>query len=134
MAAPRRAPRISEQEWRQLTPWISRLQERRRTAAHRYLVDGLEGDEAGAPFSMTRQDVYNVVKIVLRYYERLKHGQKFKAPSHGWVNVSFSVPKNQVSALRKIVAAFAAKAELETQEKKAKRSRARPGGSTSGTQ
>ena len=63
-------PQLTEQEWKRLLPLLKNIDINRQQAAYSRLVLGTTLVRAGEPFGYSTQDVYYVVKTVMRWWDR----------------------------------------------------------------
>src|SRR5438034_1695688 len=101
-----RMPQLTEQEWKRLVPLLKNIDINRQQAAYSRLVQGTTLVKAGEPFGYSTQDVYYIVKTVMRWWEKLTSLPSKPAPPRGWVALELFVPRNHVDEVRRVVAAL----------------------------
>ena len=99
-------PRLTEQEWKRLAPLLKNIDINRQQAAHSRLVQGTTLVKAGEPFGYSTQDVYYIVKTVMRWWDKLNSLPSKPAPPRGWVALELFVPRNHVDEVRRVVEAL----------------------------
>jgi hypothetical protein len=98
--------RLTEQEWRRLEPLLQNIKPDRQEAARRRLVEGLTLSAAGEPFGYSKSDVSYIVKLVLRWWEKLGNLPEKPKPPAGWTVVELMVPRRRVDEVRRLVEAL----------------------------
>ena len=88
--------RITPDEWEALLPYLTRLSERRRQAAHDVLVLGHTQANAGQKHGVFRQAVQVAVKNVLRHFEKVAA----ITPPPGWKTVTVTAPKKLITEFK----------------------------------
>jgi len=99
-------PQLSEQEWKRLVPLLKNIDINRQQAAYSRLVLGTTLVKAGEPFGYSTQDVYYIVRTVMRWWEKLNSLPAKPALPRGWVALELVVPRNHVDEVRRVVEAL----------------------------
>lgn len=103
--------RMTEREWQQLLPLISRMKPSRIDAAHRHLVLGLSLAKAGEPAGVSRQNVHDSVQRILAHHGRLDESNTAAQGGvrKGWVRITVDVPAAVAVNVRRFATAVAHK-------------------------
>jgi len=99
-------PQLTEQEWKRLVPLLKNIDINRQQAAYSRLVLGTTLVKAGEPFGYSTQDVFYIVKTVMRWWEKLNSLPAKPAPPRGWIALELVVPRKHVDEVRRVVAAL----------------------------
>jgi len=98
--------RLTADEWQRVLPLLKNIKPERREAARRRLVEGVTLVDAGAPFGYSKADVSYIVRLVMRWWEKLDAMPEKPRPPPGWVHVELMVPRRHVDEVRRVVAAL----------------------------
>ena len=99
-------PQLTEQEWKRLVPLLKNIDINRQQAAYSRLVLGTTLVKAGEPFGYSTQDVYYIVRTVMRWWDKLNSLPAKPALPRGWVSLELVVPRHHVDEVRRVVDAL----------------------------
>jgi hypothetical protein len=119
-------PVLTEQDWHRLVPLLKNIDINRQQAAYNRLVIGMTLVQAGKPFGYSKQDVYAIVKAVLRWWDKLTSLPDRPKPPRGWVAVEFFLPRARVDEVRRVVEALCPQPAAPAPTARQRRAAARP--------